>query len=226
MSMEMVYKIARMMDISCVRTDVSIDEIDSMIAAAKKYRFICTFAMPCFTGYLKEKLSGEKDISVGGVVGFPSGAETTNMKVYQAKELLNLGCNELDMVMAVSALKSKNYDLVYKDIQSVVQCAGNIPVKTIVEAAYLSEDELVKACEIAVAAGAAYIKTGTGWASKPAVIDTVKLIKSVIGDRCKIKAAGGIRNLETVLKMHDCGCDRFGVSLNSAIKIIQEAQQF
>lgn len=226
MGVELMHKIARIMDVSCVRTDVTKDEIDSMIAAAKKYRFICAFAMPCFTEYLKEQLRNEMDIKVGGVVGFPSGAETTRMKVNQVKELLEIGCNELDMVISVSSLKSKIDNTVFDDIKAVVETAGNTPVKTIIEAAYLTEAEIVKACEIAASAGVSYVKTGTGWANKPTDLNTIKLIKSVVGNRCGIKAAGGVRNLKSVLQMCDAGCSRFGVSLNSAVNIMEEARDY
>lgn len=224
MDLKIIRNISRIMDVSCVRTDVTRDEIDAMVEAAKKYRFICAFAMPCFTGYLKEGLKNENDIMVGGVVGFPSGAETTGMKVNQARELVQIGCNELDMVISVSALKSKDYNIVYNDISSVVQNACNTPVKAIIEAAYLSESEIVKASEIAMSAGASYIKTGTGWTGKPTSVDTIRIIKSVVGDCCGIKAAGGIRDLKTVMQMYDAGCNRFGVSLNSAVSIIEEAK--
>jgi deoxyribose-phosphate aldolase len=224
MDLKVIRNIARIMDVSCVRTDISRDEIDAMVEAAKKYRFICAFSMPCYTAYLKKGLESENDIMVGGVVGFPSGAETTAMKVNQVKELVQAGCNELDMVIQVSALKSKDYNIVYSDISSVVENARDIPVKAIIEAAYLSDEEIVKASEIAMSAGAAYIKTGTGWAGKPTSVEVVRIIKSVVGDRCGIKAAGGIRDLKTVMQMYDAGCNRFGVSSNSAVSIAEEAK--
>jgi deoxyribose-phosphate aldolase len=218
-----VSKISRIIDISAVRTDVTIKEIEEMVTMAKKYRFICAFAMPCFTEILIKMLENEEDIMVGGVIGFPSGADTTSIKVATAKEMMKLGCNELDMVINVGALKSGHYDVVKNDIRTIVETAEGLPVKSILEIAYLTNDEIVRGSEIAVEAGVTYVKTGTGWGNKPTTVETIQLIKRTIGDAAKIKAAGGVRDLETVVKMIEAGCDRFGIGLNSAMKIMDEA---
>lgn len=186
---------------------------------------MAAFTMPYYTGQLIKMLEKESDILVGGVVGFPSGAETTSMKVSMAKEMLALGCDELDMVINIGALKSGMYEAVAYDIQAVVEAAGALPVKAILEIAYLSDDEIIKGSEIAVKAGVKYIKTGTGWATRPTTVDTIKLIKRTIGDSAKIKAAGGVRDLKTLLDMAEAGCSRFGVGLSSAISIMDEVDQ-
>ncbi|MCT4565681.1 MAG: deoxyribose-phosphate aldolase [Maledivibacter sp.] len=217
--------IASIIDISAVRTDVTLAEIEQMVLLAKQYRFICTFTMPCFTEKLIDMLKDEKDIMVGGVVGFPSGADTTSIKVATAKEMRMLGCNELDMVINVGALKSGKYDKVKDDIKAVVEAADGLPVKSILEIAYLTSDEIVRGSEIAVEAGVSYVKTGTGWGNKPTTVEIIKLIKRTIGDSAKIKAAGGIRNLDTVIEMMEAGCSRFGIGLNSAISIMNEANK-
>lgn len=214
----------KMIDISCVRADHSLEEIDQMILAAKKYQFICAFALPSFTAYLVEQLKDEPNIMVGGTVGFPSGGDTTYCKVFQAKELLDMGCDELDMVINITQLKSKNYEAVLKDIKAVVDVARNKPVKAIIEVALLTDEEIVMASKIAVEAGVSYVKTGTGWYSKPTTVENIKLIKSVVQNKAKIKAAGGIRDLDTIIKMVDAGCERFGIGLNSAIEIIKGIQ--
>ncbi|ERI89873.1 deoxyribose-phosphate aldolase [Clostridiales bacterium oral taxon 876 str. F0540] len=213
-----------MIDISCVRADHSLEEIDQMILAAKKYEFICAFALPSFTSYLVEQLKNEPHIMVGGTVGFPSGGDTTSCKVFQAKELLDMGCDELDMVINIMQLKSKNYEAVIKDIKAVVDVAGSKPVKAIIEVALLTNEEIVLASEISVEAGASYVKTGTGWYSKPTTVENIKLIKSAVGNKAKIKAAGGIRDLDTIVKMVDAGCERFGIGLKSAVEIIKGMQ--
>ena len=217
--------IARMIDISGVRADVTLDEVESIAAAAIKHNFICAFAMPCFTELLVRKLSTYSDIYVGGVVGFPSGADTTSIKVRQAQAMLQAGVDELDMVINIGALKSKAYQMVSEDIQAVVEASSGKPVKSILEIAYLDDYEIAKASEIAVKAGVTYIKTGTGWANKPTTVDTIRVIKSAIGDSALIKAAGGVRNLETVLAMIDAGCSRFGIGLASAIALMEEIAQ-
>lgn len=216
-------KIPRMIDISGVRTDVTLDEIKRIVDTAKEYQFICAFAMPCFTRFLVEELKDEPDIMVGGVVGFPSGADTTFTKMADAKEMISFGVDELDMVINVGALKSGKYDLVRDDIQKIVESANGIPVKSILEVAYLTDYEIARASELAVAAGVTFVKTGTGWANDPTTIEHIKLIKSTIGDDALIKAAGGVRTLDMLLDMADAGCSRFGIGLNSAIQIVEDA---
>ncbi len=217
------YEIARMIDISAVRADSTLDEVRKVADAAKKYSFICAFALPCFTGELVQLLRDRNDIMVGGVSGFPSGADTTEIKVATAKQMLSLGVNEVDMVINIGALKSGRYDLARDDIKAVVDACG-VPVKSILEIAYLTDDEIRIASRLAVEAGVAFVKTGTGWANKPTTVETIKLIKSEIGNSARIKAAGGIRELSTLLEMVQEGCSRFGIGLNSAIKIIEQAE--
>lgn len=217
------YEIAQMIDISAVRADSTLDEVRRVADAARKYRFICAFALPCFTGELVRLLEDRSDILVGGVSGFPSGADTTEIKVATAKQMLSLGVNEVDMVINIGALKSGRYGLVRDDIRAVVN-ACNVPVKSILEVAYLTDDEIRIGSRLAVEAGVAFVKTGTGWANKPTTVETIKLIKSEIGNSARIKAAGGIRELSTLLEMVREGCSRFGIGLNSAIKIMEEAE--
>jgi deoxyribose-phosphate aldolase len=197
-------------------------EIEHIAAAAKHYRFICAFAMPCFTGALAQLLADSPDIHLGGVVGFPSGADTTSMKVATAKEMIALGADELDMVINVGALKSGLYDCVRDDIRAVVEAAAGRPAKCILETAYLTDDEIARGATLAVQAGITYVKTGTGWAGKPTTVETIRLIKRTIGDSAQIKAAGGVRTLDTMLEMIDAGCARFGIGLRSIIGIMKE----
>lgn len=217
------YNLARKIDISAVRTDVTLDELASMAETARKYKFICAFAMPCFTARLIELLSDTPEVAVGGVVGFPSGAETTSTKVHIANEMKELGCGELDMVINVGALKSGEYSLVRDDIRAVVNAAEGLPVKSILEICYLTDEEIATAAKIAVEAGVTYVKTGTGWGPRPTTVDTIRIIRGAIGDSAKIKAAGGVRDLDTLLAMIDAGCDRFGISAASCIKIMEQA---
>lgn len=223
--MDLLKQIARMVDISGVRTDVTMAELDQIIAAAKHYRFVCAFAMPCFTRYLAQRLADCPDIAVGGTVGFPSGADTTAMKVANAKEQIAAGADELDMVINVGKLKSGLYHDVYEDIRAVVDAAQGRPAKCILEIAYLTDDEICRGAELAVKAGVQYVKTGTGWAAKPTTVDTIRLIRHAIGDSARIKAAGGVRSLDTMLAMIDEGCSRFGIGLRSIMSIMKEADR-
>ncbi len=215
-------QIPRVVDISAVRTDVTMNELDEIVELAKQHRFVCVFAMPCFTKYFVEKFRNDDDIMVGGVVGFPSGADTTSIKVATAKEMIAAGVDELDMVINVGALKSGMYDLVKYDIEAVVKAANGMPVKAILEIAYLTDEEIVKGSQLAVEAGVTFVKTGTGWGNKPTTVETIKLIKSTIGDKAYIKAAGGVRDLDTLLAMIDAGCNRFGIGIKSIMSILEE----
>jgi deoxyribose-phosphate aldolase len=217
--------IARMIDISSVKAESTIPEINRMVEVARHFKFICAFAMPCFTKRLVDMLSDEPDVMVGGVVGFPSGTDTTSIKIATAKEMMKAGVDELDMVINVGALKSGLYDEVYNDIHSVVETADGMPVKCILEIAHLTDDEIRRGSELAVRAGVTYVKTGTGWASKPTTVETIKIIKSEIGDSALIKAAGGVRDLKTLLAITEAGASRFGIGINSAISIMKEVYE-
>jgi len=222
MDSELLKNVARMVDISGVRADVTLGELNQIVAAAKHYRFICAFAMPCFTPRLVEMLRDEPDIMVGGTVGFPSGADTTQQKVFGTREQLAAGVHELDMVINIGALKSGLNELVYNDIRAVVDAAEGKPTKCILEIAYLTDDEIRRGAELAVRAGVAFVKTGTGWAGKPTTVETIRIIRQTIGNAARIKAAGGVRTLDAMLAMVDAGCSRFGIGLRSIISIMKE----
>ncbi|HEX3021709.1 MAG TPA: deoxyribose-phosphate aldolase [Lachnospiraceae bacterium] len=218
-----IKKLPQMIDISCVKQSDTMENINHMIELAKRYHTICCFTLPGYTHYLIDKLL-ETDILVGGTVGFPSGCDTTESKVFQARELMNMGCDEYDMVMNISRLKSKDISYVYHDIKAVVDTVKTRPVKVILEVTLLTEAEIVLACKVAMEAGVAYVKTGTGWCSEPTTVEHIRLIKDVVKDQVKIKAAGGIRTLDTVIDMYKTGCNRFGIGTDSAIRILEEAE--
>ena len=214
----------RMIDLSCVKTNVTMTELQEMVAMAKLHRFICCFAMPCFTPWLAEELKDDHDILLGGTIGFPSGADTTATKLAAERELLAMGCDEIDMVINVGAMKSGMYDYVQNEIAAVVETAQGKPVKSILEVAYLTDYEIQKASELAVRAGVTFVKTGTGWAPTPATVEHIRLIKSAIGDAAFIKAAGGVKTLQTISDMVDAGCTRFGIGIKSVKSILQELE--
>lgn len=216
-------KIGRITDISTVRTDVTMQEVDQLIDIVKSFNCICASPMPAVTKYVIDKLADTPEAVVTGVVSFPAGADTTSMKVFTAREMISLGCKELDMVINVGALKSRQYDIVYDDIKAVVDAANGVPVKSILEICYLTDDEIKRGSEIAVKAGVTFVKTGTGWGPKPTTVDTIHLIKKTIGNSALIKAAGGVRDLDTMLAMVDAGCDRFGIGIRSSLNIFKEA---
>ena len=215
-------KIAQMIDISCVRTTSSKADIEEMVAAARRYGFGQVSVNQCFIPYTRQLLEGTSNVRVVGNVSFPSGSDSTSLKVAQAKEMLADGCDEIDMVMNIGKLRSKELDEVEVDVRAVIEAVHPVPVKVIIEVMYLTMEETEQACGICVRSGAAFVKTGTGWADRATTLEDVRLIKSFVGDRLKIKASGGIRDLDMLVQMHQAGARRFGVNLKSAIKIINE----
>lgn len=217
--------LGRMIDVSTVQTFCGKAENDLLVDIVRKYNCVCASPMPCFTKYVIDKLKDRPDIVTTGVVAFPAGAEDTFIKVATAKDMISLGCEELDMVINVGALKCGMYQVVEDDIRAVVDAACGVPVKTILEICYLTDDEIKRGAEIGVKAGATFIKTGTGWGPTPTTVDTIRLIRSTIGDAAYIKAAGGVRTLDTLVEMFEAGCDRFGIGYRTALAILEDAMK-
>jgi deoxyribose-phosphate aldolase len=214
--------LARLIDISAVRTPHGEREIREMVANAKEYRFIAVHVLPCWVTFLRELLAGETDIMIGAPVGFPSGAHKTEVKIAEAKALIADGVQEMDMMINVGRLRSGQFGLVQEDIRSVVAAAGSVPVKVIIEAPYLDDDEIKKACEMCIAGGAAFIKTSTGWVPNGSTLEMVRLITSFVGSAIKVKAAGAVRDLDTVTRMLRMGVARFGINMNSAMELVRQ----
>jgi deoxyribose-phosphate aldolase len=215
-------EIARMIDISCVRTTSSKADIEEMVVAARRYGFGQVSVNQCFIPYTQELLKGISDVRVVGNVSFPSGSDSTSLKVAQAKEMLAAGCDEIDMVMNIGKLRSQELDEVEADVKAVIETVHPVPLKVIIEVMYLTREETEQACSICVRSGADFVKTGTGWADRATTLEDVRLVKSFVGDHIKIKASGGIRDLDMLTQMYQAGARRFGVNLKSAIKIIEE----
>ena len=214
-------QLARMIDISAVKADSSIREVGSIVQAAKEYRFICVFTLPSLAHVAGNLLAGESDIHLGGAVGFPSGGSTSLVKAYETEELLRIGCDEIDMVINIGKLKSELYKEVEDDIKAIVGIAGEVPVKAILEVSLLKDTEIKIGAKIARDCGAQYVKTGTGWLGAT-TFDHIRLIKEEVGESIKLKVAGGVRNLDVLLKMHEMGVSRFGIGHISAINIMNE----
>lgn len=213
-------ELARMIDLSCVRADSSLDEIREMAETAKTYGCICVFALPAHTPMLIDLVADRDDILVGGVVGFPDGSATTAGKVAEALELRKMGCDELDMVINIPWLQAGATERVAQELTAVIEAAAGIPVKVILECHYLSDAEIVTACHIAASCGAHFVKTGTGWAETGATLANTALMKKTVGDRCAVKAAGGVRDRETLLQMVEIGVTRFGIGVRTAKQIL------
>jgi deoxyribose-phosphate aldolase len=215
-------EVAKMIDLSCVRTTSSKADIEEMVEAARKFGFGQISVLQCFITYARQLLEGSSTIRLVGNVSFPTGSDSTSLKVFQAREMMEAGCDEIDMVMNIGKLRSGMLSEVEADVCKVIETVRPIPVKVIIEIMYLNQVETTRACDICLRAGAAFIKTGTGWANRGTTLEDVQLIKSLVGERIKIKASGGIRELKTLVDMFQAGASRFGVNLKSGIKIVEE----
>ena len=213
---------AKMIDVSVMRADSTLAEIRQSAELAMQLGCVAEFALPPHTPYLIDLLAGST-VFAGGTVGFPSGGETTAIKSAITAELIHMGCREIDMVNNLTWLKARNKALYVQDVRAVVKAASGRPVKVILECHWLTEAEIVRACEWCVEAGAAWVKTGTGWAPTGATLENVALITQTVGARCQVKAAGGVRDLATLLAMYDRGVRRFGIGVRTAQAILKAA---
>ncbi|OZV66606.1 deoxyribose-phosphate aldolase [Winogradskyella aurantia] len=191
-------------------------EILTLCQEALKYNFYSVCINSCYVPLAKQAL-GKSDVKVCTVIGFPLGAMSTEAKVFEAKKAIEQGASEIDMVMNIGRLKSKNHVAVLKDISDVKRAIGLIPLKVILEISELSKNEIVKACEICIDARADFVKTSTGFSKSGATLTAVKIMRKTVKDQLKIKASGGIRDAETALKYIEVGVDRIGSSSGVAM---------
>jgi deoxyribose-phosphate aldolase len=212
--------VAQLIDISAVQAPHGEAEIRDLVASAKQEHFVAVHVMPCWVPFLKGLLAGS-GILIGAPVGFPGGAHRTEIKAAEARLLVEDGVQEMDMMLNVGKLRSGEDRYCEDDIRAVVQAAGALPVKVILEVHYLDREQLKRACEAAIRAGAAYVKTATGWAASGATLEVVQFITSFVGSAIKVKAAGSIRSLETLVAMRAMGVARFGINLHSAVEIVR-----
>jgi deoxyribose-phosphate aldolase len=217
--------IAKMIDLSCVRTTSNQQDIEEMVDAVLKYQFGQVSVNQCFIPYTRQLLKGNPLVHIVGNVSFPSGSDSTSVKVFQAQEMLTAGCDEIDMVMNIGKVRSGALAEVEADVRAVIETVHPIPVKVIIEIMCLTTEEARRACDICVRSGATFVKTGTGWADRGTTLEDVRLVKSFVGELAKIKASGGIRNLDTLLEMYKAGARRFGVNLKSGVNIVEECLQ-
>jgi deoxyribose-phosphate aldolase len=204
-----VASFAKLFDHSIVRPDATRAEIAQFAATAARLGTASLTVQPHYIQFAAERLQGS-GVLVGTVVGFPHGNETPAMKVGQAKEVLDLGAEEIDMVMNIPALKNGETELFIRDIEGVVRAAEGRIVKVITENCYLTHEEKQRACEWIAQAGAHFVKTSTAYADGGATLDDVRLMYQVVKGRCQVKAAGGIREIDEVLKYLQAGARRFG----------------
>jgi len=204
-----VASFAKLFDHSIVRPDASRAEIAQFADTAVRLGTATLTVQPHYVQFAAERLRGS-GVLVGTVVGFPHGNETPSMKMYQAHEVLDLGAEEIDMVMNIPALKNGEIDLFIRDIEGVIRAAEGRIVKVITENCYLTHEEKQRACEWIAQTGAHFVKTSTAYADGGATLDDVRLMYHAVKGRCQVKAAGGIREIDEVLQYLQAGARRFG----------------
>ncbi len=209
----------KLFDHTLLKPDASKEEIIKVCNEAKEYDFASVCVNEYRTALVKKELMGS-DVKVCTVVGFPLGSVSSEVKVFETKSAVKAGADEIDMVINVGALKDKNYDYVLSDIKAVKEACGGNTLKVIIETCLLTDAEKVKACELAVSAGADFVKTSTGFSKGGATKEDVALMKKTVGSKAKVKASGGIRDKETALNMINAGADRLGTS--ATVKIVSE----
>ena len=214
--------IAGYIDHTLLKPDASQAEVAQLCHEARQYHFAAVCVNPTNV-LLCSQLLQDSGVEVCTVVGFPLGATPPEVKAYEAQQAVSDGATEVDMVINVGALKSKEYDLVQRDIAAVSRTShnGGAICKVIIEAALLTDEEKVKACELAQAAGADYVKTSTGFGPGGATLHDVALMRQVVGPEMGVKAAGGIRTYQDAEAMVKAGATRVGAS--ASIKIVQGA---
>ena len=201
--------VAKTIDHSLLRPELDDRFVEDGCRLAAEYDVASATVRPPDVARAAAILRGT-DVKVGTVVGFPHGNETPSMKEYQAKEVMDLGAEEIDMVMNIPALKNGEEALFLRDVEGVVQAAGGAVVKVITENCYLSPDEKRRACDWIARAGAHFVKTSTAYAAGGATLEDVRLMYEAVNGRCRVKAAGGIRELHEVLDFLRAGARRFG----------------
>ena len=204
-------KINKMIDHTKLGANVSKAQIDQLIEEAKLYDFKSVCVNPIWVKYAANKLK-HTDVLTCTVIGFPHGTHQPNVKLFEAEQAILDGAEELDMVINVMALKAKDYHIISKEIKDIVDISEGRFVKVILETCYLTDDEIVKASELAVKAGAKFVKTSTGFGTAGATVEHVKLMKKTVGDAAFVKASGGVRTYEDAVKMVNAGASRIGTS--------------
>lgn len=208
----------RYIDHTILKAGSSKEQVKKIIDEAKEHNFFSVCLNPTWVEYAAEELK-DSEVKVCTVIGFPLGANTSELKAFETKNAVAKGADEVDMVINIDKVKSNDYDYVLKDIKAVVDAADEALVKVIIETALLTDDEKVKACELAKEAGADYVKTSTGFSTGGATQADVKLMRETVGPDMGVKASGGISTTEDALGLIENGATRLGAS--KGIQIIQ-----
>ena len=210
--------IARMIDHSLLRPELTQEDIRKGCEVARRYNVASVCCAPADVAMVKKLLHGS-DVKTTTVIGFPHGYNKTQTKVFEAERAIQDGAVELDMVLNISRLLSGDHDYVKSDIQAVVEVAhrSGALVKVILENYYLTDEQKKVACQLCEEARADFVKTSTGFAGGGATIEDLRLMRQNVSEKVQVKAAGGVRDLEMALKVREVGCTRFGATQTEAI---------
>lgn len=208
--------IAPFIDHTLLKPEATRDEVLKLCDEARKYGFATVCVNAINVGTAARALHGSSVVPIA-VVGFPLGATVATAKAFETREAVRCGAKEIDMVVNIGALKSKDYALVLHDIQAVVNAAKPVPVKVILETSQLTDDEKIVGCALSKSAGAAFVKTSTGFAKGGATAEDVALMRRIVGEDVGVKASGGVRSTEDAMKMFAAGANRIGASASIAI---------
>jgi len=213
--------IASYIDHTILAADATQEKIEKLCQEAREWHFASVCVNTCWAKLCAKLLEGS-GVNVCVVVGFPLGAMSTEAKAFEAKKAVEDGATEVDMVINIGWLKDHKDSLVEEDIRQVKKACGDKHLKVIIEACLLTEEEKVRACKLSVAAGADFVKTSTGFSKSGATVEDVALMRKTVGNACKVKASGGIRDYKTAKAMVEAGADRLGCS--AGIAIVQGAE--
>ncbi|MEU4569576.1 deoxyribose-phosphate aldolase [Micromonospora sp. NPDC023956] len=215
--------LARMIDISAVQAQHGRADVEELARHALTGDFVAAHVLPSWVPVLRPLLAGSHT-NAGSPVGFPSGGSATPVKVTEARWLLDAGVQEMDVVMNVGLVRSGELAAATRDVAAVLEAVDNrVPVKVILEVGLLDDGQLWDAARVAVDAGAASLKTGTGWQGVPTTPEHVRVIRAIAGPEREIKASGGIRSLTQVHALLDAGATRFGINTACAVQLVAEA---
>lgn len=218
-------ELAGMVDHTLLKPYVKNEDFKKICDEAMRYEFKMVAINPAMTEICKEYLKGSK-VHVGAAIGFPLGQTTLECKVFETKDAIAKGADEIDYVINIVELKNGNLQYIEREMEEIVKACreNNIISKVIFENCYLTDEEKIQVAKIALKVKPDFIKTSTGFGNSGATVEDVKLMKSVVGNEVKVKAAGGIRDLETALKMIEAGAERIGAS--SGVKILDDYKRF
>lgn len=209
-------KLNKYIDHTILKPETSKEQVAQILVEAKEYDFASVCVNPTWVTYAAQELK-DSDVKVCTVIGFPLGANTPAVKAFETKDAIENGADEIDMVINIGALKSKNDELVLEDIKAVVEASGDKLVKVIIETCLLTEEEKVKACQLSKEAGADFVKTSTGFSTGGATVEDVALMRKTVGSDMGVKASGGARSYEDAIAFIEAGATRIGASSGVAI---------